>query len=104
MMGRYGSNNGSGGILYIIFFLVVILLIFGRGIFVNQDVAVRTLEAQGYSNIQIVDKAWFMVGFRGCDDRDAARFTAKVTNPAGKPAKVYVCTGVIFKGGTVRGR
>ncbi len=91
-------------VLYIVFILAVLFIAFGRGVFVNQNVAVRTLEAQGYSNIQIVNHAWFAVGFRGCDQNDAARFTAKVINPAGKPAEVYVCTGVIFKGGTVRVR
>lgn len=85
--------------------LFPVALFFGlcRGVFASEDAAIRALEAQGYSNIQIVDHAWFAVGLRGCDEKDAARFTAKVTNPSGKPAEVYVCTGVIFKGGTIRG-
>jgi len=103
-MSRYDSNYGPVVVLYVILVLAALFIGVGRGAFANQDVAVRTLEAQGYSNIQIVDKAWFAVGFRGCDEKDAARFTAKVTNPAGKPAEVYVCTGVIFKGGTIRGK
>jgi hypothetical protein len=81
---------------------VILFFITFRGIFASQDVAVRTLEAQGFSDIQIVDHAWFAVGMRGCDNKDAARFTATGINPAGKPTKVYVCTGVIFKGGTIR--
>ena len=101
-MGRYDSSYRSFSFLVLI--IAVFFIWFGMGIFANQNVAVRTLEAQGYSNIQIVDHAWFVVGLRGCDEKDAARFTAKVTNPAGKPAEVYVCTGVIFKGGTIRGR
>jgi len=96
-----GSDRLSASVIFLAVFLFVG---FGRGIFASQDVAVRTLESQGYSNIRIVDHAWLAVGFRGCDRLDAARFTAKVTNPAGKPAKVYVCTGVLFKGGTIRGR
>lgn len=94
----------------ILFVLCVILAIaisfisVGRGAFASQNVAIRALEAQGFSNIQIVDHAWFAVGFRGCDKNDAARFTAKATNPAGKPTQVYVCTGVFFKGGTIRVR
>jgi len=98
------SRPSSDGALFF-YSIVVIILIFlsvGRGAFADQGVAVRALEAQGYSNIQIVDKAIFLVGMRGCDEKDAARFTAKATNPAGKPAEVYVCTGMIFKGGTIR--
>ena len=101
-MGRSNSNSKPAVILILAF--VLILIMFGTGIFASKDVAVRALEAQGYSDIQIVDHAWFAVGLRGCDEKDAARFTAKVINPAGKPAEVYVCTGVIFKGGTVRVR
>jgi hypothetical protein len=102
-MSRYGGG-GRSVILYAVLVLVIFFVVVGRGIFASQDVAVRALEAQGYSDIQIVDHAWFAVGLRGCDDKDAARFTAKVTNPAGKSAELYVCTGVIFKGGTVRVR
>ncbi|QQG45886.1 MAG: hypothetical protein HYY55_02795 [Candidatus Niyogibacteria bacterium] len=102
-MSGHSSNDGPI-VLYVILILVALFIGVGRGVFASQDVAVRTLQAQGYSNIQIVDHAWFAVGFRGCDKKDAARFTAKATNPAGKPAEVYVCAGVIFKGGTVRVR
>lgn len=106
-MSKYGSTAGQKVIFYVILILVFLLFLIGKGIFAiatNEDVAVRALEAQGYSNIQIVDRAWFEVGFRGCGFGDSVRFTAKVTNPAGKPAEVYVCTGVIFKGGTIRVR
>ena len=106
MLDWYDRNNGSlgFGITYIIFLVVILIIGASRGIFANKDVALRTLNAQGYSDIQIMDHAWFVVGLRGCDGSDAARFTAKATNPAGKSAEVYVCTGVIFKGGTVRVR
>lgn len=105
-MRRYSSYDDSGWKLAIsvILILVVFFVVLGRGIFASKDVAIRALEAQGYSNIAIVDHAWLAVGLRGCDEKDAARFTAKVTNPAGKSAEVYVCTGVIFKGGTIRVR
>lgn len=90
---------------FIVAFLFPVVLFFGacRGIFASEDKAIQTLHSQGYSDIEIVDKAWFLVGVRGCGEGDAARFTAKVTNPAGKRAEVYVCTGLAFKGGTIRG-
>ena len=84
--------------------IILFFLFLFRGVLVSQDVAVRALEAQGHSNIEIVDSAWFAVGLRGCDTGDAARFTARVINPAGKPAEIYVCSGAFFKGGTIRTR
>ena len=90
---------------HLIGLVIVLLLVIGscsRGAFVNQDVAVKALDTQGYSNVKITDRAWFAVGMRGCDEKDAARFTATATNPIGKKVQVYVCTGWIFKGATIR--
>ena len=101
-MSRYDSSMPGLVIFYLIFALVLFFFGIFRGTFANQDVAVRTLEVQGYSNIQIVDHTWFAVGLRGCDNNDASRFTAKATNPTGKPVEVLVCTGAFFKGGTIR--
>lgn len=101
----YGERDSSGAlVLQILFVLTLIFLGEFGGLFASPQVAVRTLEAQGYSNVQIVDHSWFAMGFRGCDSHDSARFTAIATNPAGKPSQVYVCTGFFFKGGTIRVR
>ena len=43
-----------------------------------------------------------MIGFRGGDDGDAARFTAIATNPIGKEVVVEVYAGWPFKGATIR--
>lgn len=89
-------------------FILVILVWFVASYFcgqaVGEDVAVRALETQGYSNIQIMEQAWFAVGLRGCDESDAVRFTAVATNPVGKQVKLYVCSGVVLKGATIRTR
>jgi len=98
----YRRRESNFNVIIILAMIAVIVLAFFRGAFVSEDAAIKTLEAQGFSNITIVDHAWFAVGFRGCDEKDAARFTARVTNPAGKEATVYVCTGFLFKGGTIR--
>ncbi len=80
----------------IVEWLVILLIVCspllwgGRGIFASEDVAIRTLTAQGYSEIKIVKHAWFLIGFRGCDMNDAARFTARAINPAGLPTEIYV--------------
>ncbi len=92
------------GALFVVFFFSVLFMGFCRGILTDQDVAIRTLEAQGYSDIEIIDKAWWAVGFRGCDESDATRFTAQATNPTGNRVEVYVCTGAFVKGGTIRVR
>ena len=73
-----------------------------RGFLVDKPIAKRCLELQGYHNVQITDRAGAFVGFRGCDATDAARFTAEATNPAGQEVEVYVCTGWLFKGATIR--
>lgn len=87
-------------------YAVFCVFIFGfslfRGALVSDDVALNTFRNQGYTNIHITDKAFFMVGLRGCDGSDAARFTAMVTNAQGKEVPLYVCSGWPFKGGTIR--
>ena len=96
------SNRDDSVLAYSIIVLLVFLLLAMRGLFANQGVAVRALDAQGFTGIHIVDHSWFLVGLRGCDGKDAARFTARATNASGKSVEVYVCTGVLFKGGTIR--
>lgn len=89
-------------VLIIIIVVVFLPLSFCRGILVDESVAIRAMETQGYSNIEVVDHTWFIVGLRGCSKNDAARFTVKAINPAGKDIECYVCTGWIFKGATIR--
>jgi len=74
-----------------------------RGVFVSETKAVNALTTAGYSDVVIVDKAWFCIGLRGGENSDAVRFKAKALNPAGKPAEVYVFIGWPFKGATIRG-
>lgn len=83
---------------------LVFIFIFAifRGGFVDPEEAVRALEIQGYSNVQIMDSKWLLVGFRGCETTDATRFDMSAKNPAGKPVNLFVCVGWPFKGATVR--
>lgn len=87
---------------YAVLILLTLTVSCGRGAFVDKSVAERALETQGYSNVKIIDHSWFAVGLRGCDEKDAARFTATATNPAGREVQLYVCTGWLFKGATIR--
>ncbi len=73
-----------------------------RGCLVSEDVAIRALETNGFSDIKITDHSWFALGLRGGSTDDAARFTAEATNPIGKRVTVNVFTGWILKNATVR--
>lgn len=100
-MSRYNLSDSLSLVLYALLIVVSLTFGCGRGVLVGKDVAVRTLEAQGFTEIQVTDNSWFAVGWRGCDQNDAARLTAVAKNPAGKKVTVYVCAG-FFKGGTIR--
>ena len=88
--------------ILIVLAIVGILLTSIRGVFASQDVAVRALEKQGYSNVRIINHGWLFVGFRGCSETDAAKFDAVAVNYAGKKTKVFVCMGWPLKGATIR--
>jgi len=89
-------------ITIVVLVLAILSFSFIRGVFTNENEAIRALEIQGYSNITILDKDFFFVGVRGCSSHDAAKYTAKVTNPLNKEVEVFVCVGFPFKGSTVR--
>ena len=88
--------------IYIIAMVVMILFVLFRGIFVNDQIAKDSLKIQGYTNIEITDKSWLLVGLRGCDGSDAAKFKVRATNPLGKKIDCYICAGWPFKGATLR--
>lgn len=83
-------------------FLVVVVIALCRGMLVDESKAVRHLQTLGFSNIEITDKSWLFVPFLGCSEKDAAKFTANATNPAGGNVQVEVCVGWPFKGATLR--
>jgi hypothetical protein len=83
--------------------LIIVVFVSGMtGILVPESKAVKALETQGFSDVKITSKAWFMVRLRGGDKSDTVRFTANATNPAGKKVTVYVFSGWLFKGATIR--
>lgn len=88
----------------LVYFLTIIICVVAacRGIMVEPQIAIRSLEKQGYVNVQITDKDWLLVGLRGCSGSDAAKFSARATNPAGQEVELNVCAGWPFKNATVR--
>ena len=104
---RDGSYFWEPPVLFITGVYVTVFLFCGvfysvRGKFVDPQVAVRSLEKQGYSHVKIVDQELYFPGFHGCDARDAALFVVQATNPVGKDVEVNVCVGWPFKGATIR--
>lgn len=96
------NDQERSGLVLLALAAVIAIISFCRGACVGQDSATNALEKQGYSQIVVTDHDWFLVGLRGCDAKDAAKFTAKVVNPVGKQTEVFVCVGWPFKGATVR--
>lgn len=90
-------KGGSAVIL-----VILVILVFCRGALVEPQVAVAALEAAGYSNVVVKEHIFLFVGLRGGDRQDAALFTCRATNPAGKEVTVYVTSGWPFKGAAIR--
>lgn len=63
----------------------------------NNEDAQRALSGAGYKNIQTQGYAFFACGK---DDFYSTEFTA--TNPAGQNVSGTVCSGLLFKGATIR--
>lgn len=55
------------------------------------------LESAGYSDVQMHGFGWL-----DCSDDDFFRDRFTATGPTGKPVSGTVCTGLFFKGGTIR--
>lgn len=88
--------------LYVVCIIAVIFFSAFRGTLVSEQRAIRALEKRGYSDIKITDKSVLLVHWRGCGTTDAVKFDAVAKNPRGTLTDVYVCSGWLFKGTTVR--
>lgn len=77
--------------------LLLILAIFALASCTDESGAIKLLESQGYTNIQITGyDAWAC----GQGDDLATGFVA--TNMAGNIVKGTVCSGLFLKGSTIR--
>ncbi|MEA2098335.1 MAG: hypothetical protein U9P70_04675 [Patescibacteria group bacterium] len=97
-------SDTTNGIAVIVIVIVFVFLIGGRGMLVDKQVAINTMEAQGFTDVKITDKAWFLVEFRGCGSDDTVRFEVTATNPNGQRVDCLVCADWPFKGATIRYR
>ena len=95
--------NGSEFYTIVAIVVIVILAFFvTAGRLVDESVAVEALQKQGFTDVHITKKDWFLVGFKGCGEDDDVKFTATANNPRNETVEVYVCSGWLFKGSTVR--
>ena len=95
-----------GGVLCIV--VVALVVGFGAvtylkpGIWADKNDAIRALENQGFSQIQVLDKDIFFLWWNGCGEDDDASFELRALNPVGKKVEMTVCVGWPFKGATIR--
>lgn len=95
------SNRGAWVKLGLILaFLLFVTCVCGR--FASENTANNLLQTSGFTNIRLVDRDPYFVGFKGCGKGDLAIFTYEATNPVGKNVNVSVCQGWPFKGATIR--
>ena len=97
----FRNQKGSTDLWEVVIIVVILFFFLFRGVFADPSVATRALETHGFSNVQILEKDWFLVGLRGCGG-DAAKIVARATNSAKKIVEVNVCVGWPFKGATIR--
>jgi hypothetical protein len=89
-----------------IFMIVLVVLITvgfcGRGCLVDNRVAYNAAEKAGFTEVQVLNKAWFAVALRGCSNSDAAMFTVNAKNNKDQTINFIICTGWLFKNATIR--
>lgn len=98
------KKNSCFGTMFLLVlgFIVICFFLVPKGMLVDEDVAIRALETQGFSDVKIVDRQVYFISCKGGGEGDDVRFTCLATNPAGQKVTVYVFAGWPFKGATVR--
>ena len=82
-MDMHKMNTKSVCLLAIV---VVIILLFAqcRGALVDESAAIRALETHGFTGIEVKERNFWFISFRGGDRHDAARFKCEAEDPAGE--------------------
>lgn len=85
------SEQGAAGLGVLI--LLMAILVGGpmcQGAVIQDDIAIRALTESGYSQIEIVEKDIWWVGFKGGHEDDAVLFQCRALNPANLSVDVDV--------------
>ncbi len=85
-----------------LFLLAVVFLIGSRGCMVSADVAIRAVEASGYTEARVVARHDVFPALSGCGSDDAAGFDVRARNSQGQVVTLLVCSGLMVKAATVR--
>ena len=96
------SNKTEDKTLENILYLLIFFIFLFVGVCVDYDEGESALNAMGYENYEVIDKAWFAVGLRGCNWNDDAMFHVNITHPNGTTTRALVCTGWLWKEATIR--
>lgn len=86
----------------ILFVIAVLFLVGSRGCMVSADVAIRAVEASGFSDPKVVARHDVFPSLSGCANDDAAGFDVQARNAQGQPVLLLVCSGLLVKAATVR--
>lgn len=73
----------------------------GLGSCVDDAVAMRALSDQGFTDARIRERSNWLAWANGCDGSDAVAWQVDAKRE-GKPVRLTVCSGAIWKGATVR--
>ena len=88
------------GVFIVILVLVAALNVFSEKIFINENDVMKAFEAEGYTNIEIVDTKYDAVS-RNNDVSSIMIYTAKAINAVGKDVEVYAYCGSPLKSGII---
>lgn len=99
---RQEDENARIAAVWVIIVIVIYLIFRGMVFGGANEVAIRAVEAFGFSSVAVTQRAWFGVSMRGCAFGDGVRYTTYATNPAGKRVMLYVCSGAVWKDSTIR--
>lgn len=81
--------------------IVAIVAAMGMGACVDDAVAMRALSDQGFTDARIRSRSDFFSWANGCDGTDSVAWQVDAKRE-GRPVRLTVCSGAIWKGATVR--
>lgn len=88
-----GTENIAVAASFVFVLIIGFWLI--SGIFISNNTAIKTAEAHGYSNVQVMEKNIFFLGFRNCGKLSSARFVISAKNQSGEYVRAFVCASYI---------